>query len=70
MPSLSELEAVAALTDYRLRKYLLELIEYKRQINEELEKEEDISPQRQMDLEAAKNFYDQQIQFARFEGIL
>lgn len=67
--AISDIEAHSASTDFRLRKYLKELLTLKKYINEELSNE-NISPKRESDLEASKYTIEQNIQKIRFSGIL
>lgn len=65
----SELGIIRKDLDFKIRKYLLELIGYKKQINEEL-KNENLSSIREMQLKEALEIIDNNIQKVRFEGIL
>jgi len=67
--AISELEALMSISDYRLRKYLIELIEYKEIINKELNSG-DISVKKEMDLREMTNIIDSNIQKVRMSGIL
>ena len=66
---MNELESLAALTNYRVKKCLLDLISRKQTIDKKLQ-DENLSVQEEMDLKNAKYLISQQIQQIRFSGIL
>jgi len=66
---ISELESHMSISDYRIRRYLKELIAHKQKIDEELSNE-DLPSKRRMDLEGALKILNDQLQKAIFEGLL
>ena len=69
LSDISELEAQIAITDFNLRKFLIEQLSYLKEIEEELESE-DLEVQREMELNDAKYMVEQSIQKVRFSGIM
>ena len=67
--ALTQMEALVALTDYRLRKFLKEQIGMRQKIEQELSSE-DISVEREMQLKDALEIIEDNIQKVRMEGIL
>lgn len=68
-PQMSELEAFSSESDFNMRKYLLDLIEMKQQIEKVLENE-DISVYDEMQYNDALEMISQNINKARMVGIL
>lgn len=66
---IGELEAQAAITHYRLVKFVKGIIHQKKLIDSELQNGR-ISEKKRSDLESAKYILDQQLQKIRFSGIL
>ncbi len=67
--ALSEMQALAALTDYRLRKFLKEQVALRERVEQELSSE-DISVDREMQLKDALEIISDNIAKIRMEGIL
>ena len=65
----SEIQALAAITDYRVRRYLKNLIDLKSKIDGELETE-NLSVKREMDLKSSRQILEEIIRKVRFSGIL
>ncbi|MEK6860946.1 MAG: hypothetical protein AABY07_03150 [Nanoarchaeota archaeon] len=65
----SELETIMATSDYNIRKFMLNLLEYKKQIKIELGKE-DIPVEKETSLKEALVIIEENISKIRFEGIL
>lgn len=67
----SELETLLVTSDYNIRKYLLDLLKYKKQINEELEGDRDsLSVEREVQLEQALEIIEENINRIRMDGLL
>ena len=64
----SEIQALAAITDYRVRRYLKNLIDLKSKIDGELETE-NLSVKREMDLKSSRQILEENIRKTRFEWI-
>lgn len=65
---LSELDTLSISVDAKTRKYLLELLDYKKQIQEQLKIDNDVLYQQQ--LKDALEIIDNNINRVRFDGIL
>ena len=65
----SELEILLAQSDYNVRKYLLDLLDYKKQINKELQSE-NLPVERETSLKEALSMIEENIQKIRMDGIL
>ena len=65
----SELEILMATSDYNIRKYILGLIDYKKQISNELQLD-DLSVEREIQLKESLEIINENIGRIRSEGIL
>ena len=64
----SELEILMATSDYNIRAYLLGLLDYKKQINNELQVD-NLSVEREIQLKEALEIINENINNIRMEGI-